>query len=357
MMLLSLWLLCQDEISLTTSYRPGEGTAGIATFGGKTKLPDGSVLQLSLVRLGYTAGVMSTRLSRLETTPNQTILVEVRKGEFKHAFSVVACGEYRLRVSFKRRYQESQSVVQAMGKTLKEFETAHDLHLGTADQFVAGVRRSLQEADVFKKRIQGAVDELSTRDPAEVAGRFAGLKSELSTACARTSLLATLHAQIDTCSLFYNTLAFEGKAPRYSGGAGGNNPSGAHIDGEDQPGGAAPPAPNAPAPRRRGEVTVDLTHLERIACRESALVLAVLLAFLSEDAPALTKACEPLAALHESLLEQRPVYKSMSEGIERVLKMVLEWQKETDSARSDTARAEIGREARTLAENFQSLPR
>jgi hypothetical protein len=351
-----LLLLLQDEISVTTSYRAAEGTSGIAAVAGKTTLPDGAVLQVALIRLAYTAGVMSTRMTPLEVTPHVSVLVEARKGKFEHTFSVPACGEFRLRLSFKRKHQESQSVVASIGKTLKEFDVVRDVYLGTVEQFVAGLQRSLTEADAFQKKIQAALEELSRRDPAEVAGRFATLKSDLANACPRTSLLATLHAHIDTCSLFYNTLAFEGKTPRYSGGASGSSGSSAHIDSEEQA--AAPaPAPSGSVTRRRGEVTVDLTHLERIACREAALVMAVAIRYLAEDSKALSKGIDAILVLHEGLVQSRPKYKSTSDAIQDLLKRIQEWLKESDAEKSEQGRLQIAGAAKARAEELQNLPK
>jgi len=359
-------------VEVAARYKPGSGLDGIASFAGTARLPDGAVLHLTLIRMGFTAGVMSAKLTRSETASKQSFKVEVRGGKFAADFPIATCGDYRLAVAFVKRHQERIKVFDAMGRTLQEFEVERDFSFGTDAQLLAALRHALKECDASRQRIESAIDGYDERGASETSDRLQRLKSDLMIATPKIVLVATLLAQIDTCGLFYNQFAFEGRVPGYKteSTAGGPDPGAgmAQVDRKEEEGGQDAPRPaGAAAPAKSAGPKVNLSNLGKIAGRETALILTQLvLAVIDAVGPgdlndeskvvALAARVKAIQGFQQELTEAREDYKSLSESgalsVEGVLKSLLAITEETDAEKRTNRLAWLRQDVVKLGEGL-----
>ncbi|HLG42607.1 MAG TPA: hypothetical protein VI643_04515, partial [Planctomycetota bacterium] len=357
-------------IEITAKYKPGSGLDGVASFTGSAKLPDGAVLHLTLIRMGYTAGVMSAKLTRSETASKQSYKVEVRGGRFAADFPIATCGDYRLHVAFVKRYQERIKVFDAMGRTLQEFEVERDFSFGTDGQLFSALRHALKECDASRQRIESAVNGYDERGASESSDRLQRIKSDLMIATPKLVLVATLLSQIDTCGLFYNQFAFEGRVPGYKTESTGGEPDPAagmaQVDKKEEEGGQEAPKPAGPAgPSKAAGPKVNLSNLGRIAGRETALILTQLLLAvvdgvgpgdLSDESKivALAVRAKAIHAFHRELAEVREDYKALSESgalsLEGLLNSLVAVTDETDAEKRTNRLVWLRKDAAKLAE-------
>jgi hypothetical protein len=365
-------VLAQDGpegFEISAQYRAGSGLGGVASFAGAARLPDGAILQLTLIRMGYTAGVMSAKLTHSPTSLAQGFKVEVRNSRFAVDLALPTCGDYRLQVGFLKRHQERLKIHDAVaaGK-LAEFETRHDFSFGTDTQVFAALRHALKETDASRQRIEGALGTVSDRGTAEVSGRLQRIKAELIEATPRMVLVASLLAQIDTCGLFYNQLAFESRVPEYRvESTGGGVPGGemVQVDKKEGEAGQGASAPGSSAPSKTASRPIDLSNLDRISNRETALILTALFrTILGGSAPddiaddrklgALVARVQPLLAFHLSLAESRPRYKELSASgalsLESLLHDTLALLEEHDPEKRKSRFSRIPAEAEKLSD-------
>jgi hypothetical protein len=287
----------QEGADVAVEYR-ATGMGGTVRVAGQCGLPDGAFVQTSLQRVGLSAGLSSTRLGSTDLGEPESVTVEVKGGKFVAEFSIRICGEYRLKVSFKRLFQEHRRIFDLIGTRLEEFELARKCSFGATPQVIEGLRQGLIDMESLTRRLESILGDVGIKTARQVAESLTKLMAESREATHRSLLTGTLLAHVDACALYHKMIAIDG--PQARPGATGTTVNPLQMN--DAPKEAA----RSIAPAGGAKVQVDLAHLKRLAAREAAILFLARVRVLSgsagrnEEAAALISfadAAEPLDTL------------------------------------------------------------
>jgi hypothetical protein len=310
-MLLAAALLAQS-CDLSTSYEPREGVNGRLVVRGTAKLPEGAVVEVTLVQEGD--------VDPAKIGPEMAI---VSAGKFQATFSTDVCGPYRVEAVFRKLFQERPAIAEAIGASLKEFATSASAQAGTTAQWILGVQRDLRKFDSIRERIEKAVADAGSAPAAEVCPRLDRLGAELTGSLRQTHLRASWRAAMLACQTWSNYLGIE------SHRGGGGRPASSELARNDDLKGQGRAAPGV------SRKPVDL-QLEGVVARETArtLVRALVASLKTESGEKRHESLRRLAEAHETLASVREPYRRASEGVGPLMDRARE-NRDTDSLLHD----------------------
>jgi hypothetical protein len=284
------WMLLQAPEGFSVSVTSREGVSRIA---GRAPLPDGAVLQISLIRVAHQAASGTGRLMRREAEPCQ-VKVAVRERRFEWTGGFGVCGIYRVRVALRRIHQERKCCA-----ALAEFEHDSEGYLGSVEQTSAQLMQAVRAADEATGRLEKALQRPEREELSELISRYR--------TASETSLLSgTLIAHADLCGLYYNAVAIEGRGRAFAGAVvnGLNSNDRERLD---------EPPPQLPGRDAKNQVKLD--PLRRLACREAAWWVAEMLGRNLESRESLAQ----VESIHKTLLGAHPLYGEISGGVASIL--------------------------------------